>query len=47
MDTKNENCGLPSEAEKLTIFGRADICVQNFPDDKKVCKFQFCGQNSG
>ena len=32
----------PAEAEKLKTFRRADFCVQNFPDDKKVRKFKFC-----
>ena len=32
------------EAEKLKTFQRADFCVQNFPDDKKVRKFKFCGK---
>ena len=29
------------EAEKLKNFLRADFCVQNFPDDKKVHKFKY------
>ena len=34
--------GPTQEADKLKSFRRADFCVQNFPDDKKVRTFKFC-----
>ena len=30
----------------VKTFRRADFCVQNFPDDKKVGNLKFCDKNS-
>ena len=33
--------GATAEEEKWKTFQRADFCVQNFPDNNKVHKFEF------
>ena len=35
---------LDGEAEKLKTFWRADFCMQNILDDKKVHKYKICNK---
>ena len=46
LNPHNDYSQVSPEAEKLKTFWRADFCMQNFPDDKKVRKFKFCNKNS-